>query len=75
MLKKECFHDDLERVVSKKYKNIAGIAVVKDGNTVYENYFNGYGKEDTLHVASVTKSILSALIGIAIDKGFIESVN
>ncbi|AJA46934.1 beta-lactamase class C-like protein [Clostridium pasteurianum DSM 525 = ATCC 6013] len=75
MIKKEYFHDDLERVVSKKYKNIAGIAVVKDGNTVYENYFNGYGKEDTLHVASVTKSILSALIGIAIDKGFIESVN
>ena len=29
---------------------------------------------DTLHVASVTKSVLSALIGIAIDKGFIKSV-
>lgn len=75
MLKKEFSYDDLERVIAKRYKNIAGIVVVKDDNLVYENYFNGYGKEDTLHVASVTKSVLSALIGIAIDKGFIESVN
>lgn len=75
LLKKQCSHDDLERVIAKEYNNVAGIVVMKDGNLIYENYFNGYGKEDTLHVASVTKSVLSALIGIAIDKGFIESVN
>lgn len=75
MFGRECFHDDLEKLIAKKYENIAGIVALKDGNTVYENYFNGYKREDTLHVASVTKSILSALIGIAIDKGFIESVN
>ncbi|WP_326498380.1 serine hydrolase domain-containing protein [Clostridium brassicae] len=75
MLKKECFNSDLEKVIVKEYKNIAGIVALKDGNLVYENYFNGYKREDTIHVASVTKSVLSALIGIAIDKGSIKSVN
>ena len=75
MIKKECFNSDLEKVIVEEYKNITGVAVMKDGNLIYENYFNGYGREDTIHVASVTKSILSALIGIAIDKGFIKSVD
>lgn len=75
VIKKQCYHDDLERVITKEYNNVAGIVVMKDGSLIYANYFNGYGKDDTLHVASVTKSVLSALIGIAIDKGFIESVN
>ena len=30
---------------------------------------------DNVHIASVTKSIISILIGIAIDKGLIKSVN
>lgn len=65
----------LEELIRAQYANIAGIVVVKNDAIVYEGYFNGCNAEDAIHVASVTKSIVSALIGIAIDKGFIEGVH
>ncbi|AKN30041.1 beta-lactamase [Clostridium carboxidivorans P7] len=65
----------LEKIVNSSYNNTAGIIVLKDGKTLYENYFNGYTAASTLHVFSVTKSIISILIGIAIDKGYIKSID
>jgi CubicO group peptidase (beta-lactamase class C family) len=65
----------IEPIIKSNYSNINGIVVVRDGSTAYEKYFNGYGPDDTHHVASVTKSIISAIIGIAIDTGFIKSVD
>lgn len=64
---------ELNKVIQEYYTNIAGIIVVKNNETIFENYFNGYKKEDPIHIASVTKSILSILIGIAIDKGYIKN--
>lgn len=64
----------LEKKIQKEHGNIAGMVVLKDGRTVYENYFNGCGADDTIHVFSVTKSIVSILAGIAIDRGYIGSV-
>ncbi|WP_139996163.1 serine hydrolase domain-containing protein [Paenibacillus paridis] len=66
---------DFESLIKRDYGNIAGIVVRQGGEKVYEGYFDGYTAEDTIHTASVTKSIVSALIGIAIDKGYIESVD
>lgn len=66
---------ELENLAETKYRNIAGIKVVKKGQCMYETYFNGFGPEDTIHVMSVTKSILSALTGIAIDRGDIQSAD
>lgn len=66
---------ELEDKINKDYNNIAGIVVLKDGKIQYENYFNGCSSESTIHVYSVTKSIVSILIGIAIDKGYIKSVD
>ncbi|SEG71910.1 serine hydrolase [Paenibacillus sp. UNC499MF] len=63
---------ELEPVVRSGYGNINGMVIVRKGFLAYENYYNGHGPDDTHHVASVTKSILSALIGIAIDAGFIK---
>ena len=57
------------------YSNIAGMVVLKDGKTRYENYFNGCTADSRIHIYSVTKSIVSVLIGIALDKGYIKSVN
>jgi CubicO group peptidase (beta-lactamase class C family) len=65
----------LEKIINSNYNNTAGIIVLKDGKTLYENYFNGYTATSTLHVFSVTKSIISILIGIAIDKGYIKSID
>ena len=65
----------LEDKINKDYNNIAGIVVLKDVEIQYENYFNGCSRESTIHIYSVTKSIVSILIGIAIDKGYIKSVD
>ena len=66
---------ELERTIKADYGNIAGIVVRKGGEKAYENYFNGYSPDNAIHVFSVTKSVISALIGIAIDKGSIRSVD
>ncbi|MGG2016475.1 serine hydrolase domain-containing protein [Bacillus sp. S10(2024)] len=65
----------LESTIKSDYHNINGIVVVRKGNIAYERYYNGYGPDDMYHVASVTKSIISALIGIAIDVGYIKHVD
>lgn len=66
---------ELEAKIKSDYSNINGIVVVRNGYIAYEQYYNGYGPKDLHHVASVTKSIVSALIGIAIDAGYIKHVD
>jgi CubicO group peptidase (beta-lactamase class C family) len=65
----------LEEIILKEYGNIAGMVVLKNGETRYEQYFNDCRTTSPIHVFSVTKSIISALIGIAIDQGLIKCVN
>ena len=60
--------------VAENEKNICEITAIKNGKIVYEEYWNGYVKGDTLNVMSVTKSIMALLTGIAIDKGFVKGV-
>ena len=64
-----------EKTIASDYSNIAGIAVHKNGVELYNNYFHGYTADTAFHVFSVTKSILCALIGIAIEKEFIASID
>ncbi len=42
---------------------------------VLEHYFPGYSKQHLTSTASMHKSVLALLIGIAIDQGFIKSVD
>lgn len=65
----------MEKVINNSYNNIGGIIVLKNGKTLYENYYNECTDTSTFHVFSVTKSIISILLGIAIDKGYINSIN
>lgn len=57
------------------YKNIHSVVIVKNNKLVYENYYNGYDREMLHNLYSASKSFTSALIGIAIDKGFIADTN
>jgi len=66
---------ELEKIIYCSYKNTAGIIVLKDGKALYENYFNESAATSTIHVFSVTKSIISILIGIATERGYIKSVD
>ena len=65
----------LSNYSSKNDINIRQIVAYKDNILEIEEYREGFSKEDTMNVMSVTKSITSLLIGIAIDKGFIKSVD
>ena len=60
---------------SKNDVNIRQIVAYKDNILEIEEYKEGFKKDDTMNVMSVTKSITSLLIGIAIDRGLIKSVD
>jgi len=65
----------LEKKIVNDYNNITGVVILKKGEKLYENYFNECTSTSRVNVYSVTKSIVSILIGIAIDKGYIKSIN
>ena len=56
------------------FRKVDGIVVAKGGKILIEEYFNGYGRDDPHEIRSATKSIGSALVGIAIDQGHIPGV-
>lgn len=56
-----------------RHNQIRAVLVFHDGEPVLERY-TGAGPEDYWDVRSVTKSVVSALIGIAIDQGYIDGV-
>ncbi|HEY1796063.1 MAG TPA: serine hydrolase [Stellaceae bacterium] len=55
-----------------------GVVIARQGTLVYEDYFTGgieYGA-DTLHdIRSISKSVTALLIGIALDHGWLKSVD
>lgn len=65
----------LEKIIPEDYENISGIVILRNGQSVFERYYHGHGPDDTHHVTSVTKSIISAGIGIAIDAVDIKSAD
>lgn len=55
---------------------IDSVTIIRNGYIVSDIYLDPLFSKDTKHILhSVTKTIMSALIGIAIDKGHIESVD
>ena len=66
---------ELHEFIAKNQPNICQVAVYRDGNPVYSDEWNGYKDTDCVHVMSVTKSVFALLIGIAIDRGEIGSVD
>ena len=60
--------------IETAYSNAAGIVIQKNGTILYEKYFQGHKDSDPIHVFSVTKSITSILIGMAMDQGYLQSV-
>ena len=57
----------------EKNKTVAFIIIHRD-SIQYEKYFDGYTRESPVASFSMAKSILSILIGCAVDEGLIQSV-
>jgi len=49
--------------------------VIRDNQVLSENYFNGYARDSLCTAWSVSKSVTSALVGIAISEGYIKSLD
>jgi len=51
------------------------LVIIKDGYIVGEAYFNGMNENSLLDAYSITKNFTSAVVGIALDKGVIRSLD
>ncbi|HPA73355.1 MAG TPA: serine hydrolase domain-containing protein, partial [Spirochaetota bacterium] len=67
-----------------KVKNLAaflektgttGLVVIKDGAIVFEKYYRGNTEKSRVISWSVAKSFISALLGLAVNEGFIRSIS
>lgn len=65
--------EDLEMKIEKT--NPLAFLVIKDGRIFYEKYWNTYNTETISNSFSIAKSIVSILVGIAIDDGKIKNVD
>ena len=63
-----------ELLYAKAHK-IHSMLVVKNDELLLEEYFDDYNKNTQHDLRSTSKSIRSILLGIALDKGFIESID
>jgi CubicO group peptidase (beta-lactamase class C family) len=54
---------------------IDGLVVIKNGFLVAEQYYNGFTNTSPHNVMSVSKSFLSAIVGIALEQEYIDSLD
>lgn len=66
---------DLKSYIDKQDINVDSLLILRNGYLVEESYYGTYTRETQHWVFSVTKSVTSTLIGIAIQEGFITSVH
>ena len=75
----ELYLDDkrVEETVAKaaQLPRIHALIVALDGKPIVERVFRGPGLDRPVNIKSASKSIISALVGIAIDEGMIKNVN
>lgn len=55
--------------------NIFSTLISKNGKIIFEEYYNGKTKDSLCDVQSLTKGLMSILVGIAIDKGYIKNMD
>jgi CubicO group peptidase (beta-lactamase class C family) len=84
------FPERVDRRVPEVFQELAGVAdwasfledtetqaflVIQDGEVLYERYFNDTERDSIVTSFSVAKSFTSALVGIAIEEGYIGGVD
>jgi CubicO group peptidase (beta-lactamase class C family) len=66
---------EMQAHIEGNHLRLHSLLVVRHGYLVFEEYYDGYAS-DMLHKQySCTKSVVSALVGIAIDQGYIAGVD
>ncbi len=62
----------IHEILDQKMPNFHSLLIVQGGQLLLDEYFYGYGPDETHQLQSVAKSILSAVFGIAQDKGIVR---
>ena len=62
-------------ILDGTYKDVHSVLLYQNGKLVLEEYFYGYNVQRPHQLRSATKSVVSALAGIAIDRRDISGVN
>jgi CubicO group peptidase (beta-lactamase class C family) len=61
--------------ISASQTRIHSVLVVRNGYMVAEAYFHPYTRDTKMHIQSITKSVVGALVGVAVKQGYIKSVD
>ncbi|HWA93296.1 MAG TPA: serine hydrolase [Terracidiphilus sp.] len=61
-------------ILDGTYKDVHSVLLYQNGKLVMEEYFYGYNAQRTNQLRSATKSVVSTLAGIAIDRGALAGV-
>lgn len=62
-----------KKIAQKRFEKINGIVVIKEGELLIEEYFNGEERSSLHDSRSVGKTIASTMLGIAIEEKYIKS--
>jgi CubicO group peptidase (beta-lactamase class C family) len=62
----------VDSINANKITNTHSVLISRNGKLVYEQYFNGYDEATVHDLRSASKSISSAIVGIAMDKGLLK---
>lgn len=67
----------LSKVVNegRKIEYLSSVLIVKNNKLVVEQYFHGCSKNDAFNISLMTQTIVSSLIGIAINENIIKNIN
>jgi CubicO group peptidase (beta-lactamase class C family) len=65
----------VSQILDGTYKDVHSVLLYQDGKLVLEEYFYGYNAQRPHQLRSATKSVVSTLAGIAIDRGALSGVN
>jgi Beta-lactamase len=65
----------VQHIMDGCYANVHSLLIARNNCLVVEEYFYRYDRNFVYNIQSATKSIVSALTGIAIDKGEIKNVS
>jgi CubicO group peptidase (beta-lactamase class C family) len=65
----------IDRRIAGTFSGVDSFLVARHGRLVYERYYRGVERDDLLSIESITKPVVSALIGIALGEGKLRRID
>ncbi len=74
-LDKDRIREMVDKVVDGTYPDVHSILIARNGKLIVEEYFYQYDRNTQHQLRAATGSVISALMGIALGKGFISGID